>query len=325
MRKISAVAGRLSPPIILLGLLLALPGCRNTQPQAPPLPPPARRPPPSGGGASGGSTGGGSYPAQPARGDNAGLLLGNPSGAGRDPNNLLLEIPQYSLAYDASIGGPIWVCWHLEEKDLGDTDRSAFRPNASLQPAMQIRPSDYKGSGFDRGHMCPSGDRTASREDNEATFQMSNMLPQAPALNQQVWKRLEDHCRRLAEAGNELYIAAGGVGSLGRIAGGRVNIPAACWKVIVVLPRGNNDLRRINVGTRVIAVAMPNKDTDEVAQAAWSQYLVSPARIEHATHLRFFSTLPPPVRQALENKLDSGSDDEGRGTAGGRTNGRSVD
>jgi len=302
---------RHSLPALLIGALaLSTAGCR---PKSQDLPPtrPARRPPSSGGPSSGSGTS-----AAPARGDNSSLLLGNLSGAGRDPNNLLLEKPQYSLCYSARNGGPNWVSWHLEARDLGSVDRSAFRPNTALPAALQIRPGDYRGSGYDRGHVCPSGDRTARVSDNEATFEMSNMLPQAPALNQHVWKSLEDHCRDLAEAGNELYITAGGAGSSGRIADGRVNVPAACWKVIVVLPRGNNDLARINARTRVIAVAMPNKDSDEVAQSSWSHWLISPKRIEGTVGLRFFSTLPAPTREALIASIDSGSDDSGNAGPG---------
>lgn len=293
---------------LLLGAFsFSLPGCRLNSPPEAPSTRPARRP--SGASGSGGSGGSGANEAASARGDNSSLLIGNLSGAGRDPNNLLLEKPQYALSYNARNGGPNWVSWHLEARDLGSVERSAFRPNTALPVALQIQPSDYRGSGYDRGHVCPSGDRTARRSDNEATFEMSNMLPQAPALNQHVWKSLEDHCRDLAQAGNELYISAGGAGSLGRIGDGKVNIPAACWKVVVVLPRGSNDLARINARTRVIAVAMPNKDTDEVAQSSWSRYIISPSRIERTVGLRFFSTLPPSVRTALLASQDSGSDD----------------
>jgi endonuclease G len=297
---------------LLLGLglavLPALPGCRLLSPEKPATRT-TRQPT--------GGTGGGTSGAVRSTGrDNSSLMLGNPSSAGSQPNNLLLDIPQYAMSYNASLGGPNWVSWHLEEGDLGDVERSTFRPNPVLPVSLQIRPADYKGSGYDRGHVCPSGDRTRTERDNQATFQMSNMLPQAAALNQHVWKDLEDHCRDLARAGNELYISAGGAGSLGRIANGRVNIPAACWKIIVVLPRGNNDLGRINARTRVIAVAMPNKDTDAVQNAAWSQYVVSPARIEKATGLRFFATLPTNVRAALEASTDSGSDDDARSGRG---------
>ena len=303
---------RLVLPTLLLGAA-CLPGCRPRTPEAPadrPSERPTRRPRSSGSGSEQ-STGA-------SRGDDGNLLLGNLSNAGRDPNNLLLEKPQYALSYNARQGGPNWVSWHLQESDLGEADRSAFRPDTALPVALQIRSSDYKGSGYDRGHVCPSGDRTARKRDNEATFAMSNMLPQAPALNQHVWKDLEDHCRDLAREGAELYISAGGAGSLGRIADGKVNVPAACWKVIVVLPRGNNDLSRIGPRTRVIAVAMPNKDTQEVERSTWSQYLISPARIERSVGVRFFSTLPASTRQALIESVDSGSDDPNNRRAPGR-------
>jgi endonuclease G len=90
---------------------------------------------------------------------------------------------------------------------------------------------------------------------------MSNMLPQAAALNQQVWADLENYSRSLVRSGaNELYTIAGGWGSAERIANGKVNVPSVCWKIILVLPQGDNDLQRINADTRVIAVSMPNRE-----------------------------------------------------------------
>jgi hypothetical protein len=61
--------------------------------------------------------------------------------------------------------------------------RSKFAPDPDLPEGFfQVRPNDYRGSGFDRGHMCPSGDRTATKEDNEATFYVTNMVPQEMLL-----------------------------------------------------------------------------------------------------------------------------------------------
>ncbi|BCM89384.1 nuclease [Abditibacteriota bacterium] len=248
--------------------------------------------------------------------DNDNLLLGNPSAAASDANNRLIERPQFALSYNKSNGGPNWVAWHLEQKDLGRVGRGAFAPDLLLPPDSQIRPNDYRGSGYDRGHQCPSGDRTSSRENNDATFVMSNMLPQAPALNQQVWAKLENYCRDQVRAGNELYIVCGGMGSQGRI-GDKINVPQACWKIIVVLPQGGNDLGRINEQTRVIAVSMPNQDTPEVGGARWNSFITNAAAIESATGYKFFSGLPDATRQALEQKTDSG-----RAPRGG---GRSVD
>jgi DNA/RNA endonuclease G (NUC1) len=185
-------------------------------------------------------------PARAAAADNGNLLLGNPSQAAKDADNLLVEHPQHSLSYNQSNGGPNWVAWHLDSRDLGAVRRGQFMPDPLLPPDSQIRPNDYRGSGFDRGHVCPSGDRTSSRENNNATFVMSNMLPQTAALNRQVWEKLEEYERSQVRAGNELYIVAGGAGTQSRIAQGKINVPAVCWKIRVVLPDGDNDLRRIN-------------------------------------------------------------------------------
>lgn len=243
-------------------------------------------------------------PAQLKDDDNA--LLGNPSNAATgSPDNLLVTRPQFTLSYNRTNGGPNWVSWHVQTSDLGRVGRGQFLPDPLLPADSQIRPNDYRGSGYDRGHQCPSGDRTSLRDNNNATFVMSNMLPQAAALNRQVWAKLESYCRDQVRAGNELYIVAGGSGTQGRI-NNKINIPQACWKIVVVLPQGDNDLQRITPETRVIAVSMPNQDTPEVGGARWATFLTTPASIEQATGFHFFLNLSPTTRQALEQKRDSG-------------------
>ncbi|PKK34677.1 hypothetical protein BWI96_20845 [Siphonobacter sp. SORGH_AS_0500] len=66
---------------------------------------------------------------------------------------------QYVAAYLYKQGIPRWVGWHLQTSDLGDIDRQDdFRLDESLpSDAIKVRPTDYSGSGFDRGHVCPSG------------------------------------------------------------------------------------------------------------------------------------------------------------------------
>lgn len=234
------------------------------------------------------------------------LLLGNPSDASTSSDNYLVERAEHSLSYSKSNGGPNWVAWHLDRSDLGSARRSSFMPDPLLPPDMQIRPNDYRGSGYDRGHVCPSGDRTRNHNSNQATFVMSNMLPQAAELNREVWKRLEEYERSLARSGNELYIYAGGSGSAGRIAGGRINVPAICWKIIVALPVGEDDLSRVDSDTRVIAVAMPNRDRPEIGASRWAQWITTVDQIEKSTGFNFLSALPPAIEGALEQKRDSG-------------------
>lgn len=243
----------------------------------------------------------------PRDADNSSVLLGFPGAADKSANRFLLERPQYTMSYNKDDGGPNWVSWHTDKSNLGTVKRGDFRPDPMLSDDWQIRPSDYRGSGYDRGHVCPSGDRTATEEDNDATFMMSNMLPQTAALNQHVWKSLEDYCRDLAGEGNELYIVAGGVGSAKRIGRGKVNVPEECWKVVVVLPEGDGDLSRLNASTRIIAVMMPNQQNDQVEKADWPQYVTSVAHIEKETNYDFFPNVPANVRRALAKKIDSGS------------------
>ena len=120
------------------------------------------------------------------RAGNIHLTLGNPSDANTsDPNNYLIEKPEFALSYNCSTGTANWVSWQLNNSWLGNTERQEdFRPEPALPSGCyQVRPTDYRGSGFDRGHMTPSGDRTKSEPVNSATFVMSNMVPQTPANN----------------------------------------------------------------------------------------------------------------------------------------------
>jgi endonuclease G len=241
------------------------------------------------------------------------LALGNPSGAlasldNKDLNNLLVRHPAFALSYNQSNGGPNWVSWHLAQSDRGRTGRSEnFRPDPLLPPEARIRPNDYRGTGYDRGHQCPSGDRTADEAANASTFLMSNMLPQTPDLNRQLWRKFEEYCRSQLRAGaNELYIVTGGTGSVERIANGKVNVPASCWKVAVILPSGDNDLARINASTRVVSILAPNKNGVEISGGDWRTYLTSVDTIEEATKLDLLSNLPVEVQKVLEARVDTG-------------------
>lgn len=243
------------------------------------------------------------------------LTMGNPSNAVSDPQqptNYLLVKPQYVMSYHRDRGIPNWVAWHLDPTWLGPTDRQdSFRPDTSLPAGWyQVQASSYSGSGFDRGHNIPSADRTASVADNDSTFFMTNMMPQAPDNNQGPWAVLENYCRDLVNAGNELYIytggaGVGGVGSNGAantVDGGRVTVPAKTWKVILVIPQGANDIDRVVKTTRVISVIMPN--TQGIRSTPWTNYRVSVKQVEALTGLNFFTNVRPSARRILKIRKD---------------------
>jgi endonuclease G len=133
-----------------------------------------------------------SIPAATADGPSEGavnLLLGNPSGATSDPanrDNYPMLKRYYALSYIASRGGPNWVSWRVTAADRGTAPRKRqFDPDVDLPRGVyRITHRDYSGGGFDRGHLCPHSDWAFSQDASFATFVMSNIIPQAPAVNQ---------------------------------------------------------------------------------------------------------------------------------------------
>jgi len=201
------------------------------------------------------------------------LTYGMPSNASNNnTNDYLLIKPEFVLSYNCSKGTANWVSWQLNNTWLGNTERSDdFRPENSLPSGCYaVRPNDYRGSGYDRGHLTPSGDRTKNQQMNNATFVMSNIIPQVPENNREVWRELEEYSRDLVRQGKTLYIIAGGEGKQEAIADGKITVPKDTWKVILVLDRFSNV-------EDSIAVWMPNND--RVANTDWRDYIVSVAKV----------------------------------------------
>ncbi|MGY2130627.1 DNA/RNA non-specific endonuclease [Hymenobacter sp. HD11105] len=248
--------------------------------------------------------------------DNDHIALGNPSGAVTDinsPLNYLMQKPQYALSYNEKEGKPNWVSWHLDASDRGSAPRvDVFGPDPTLPAGWyQVQANSYTGSGFDRGHNCPSADRTSSPENNAATFFMTNMMPQAPQNNQGAWGDLEEYTRSFLGA-NEMYVICGsyGIGGTGNNGGvtmtldqGRITVPNRTWKVIVILPVGDNDAARITANTRVIAVDMPNTNT---LNPNWGTHRTSIDAIEAATGYDILSALPVDIQTVIEARIDNG-------------------
>ena len=246
-------------------------------------------------------------------------VMGNPTAAGSSSaDDWLIERNQYVVSYNCSKGIPNWVEWHLDTSWLGSasrTDNYRAQTDIPLPPGCyQVQGSDYSGNtsngGFDRGHDCPSGDRTNDAvPDNDATFIMTNFIPQAPNNNQQTWGNMENYIRTLATSGNEVYTwmgnaGQGGVGLNGfatTVASGHVVVPAYVWRVVMVLPTGASDLSRVDTNTRVFAVLTPNV---QGLNQNWQTWICPVSKIEQLTGMNFFPNVPASTAAVLKQKID---------------------
>jgi endonuclease G, mitochondrial len=110
---------------------------------------------------------------------------------------------------------------------------NSFHPDDRLTPSERAELADYARSGYDRGHIVPSGDMFDPKSQHES-FSLANMIPQESSINRGVWERIESGVRRMVKSRGELYAVTGPLfqgGELKRI-GGRVIVPTATFKAI---------------------------------------------------------------------------------------------
>lgn len=270
------------------------------------------------------------------------LLFGNPSEARYTPEapdtyktNYLLEKPQYTVSYNAQNLDriPNWVSWQLNQSWLGTQNkRYNFVPDETLPFTPRVMDDEYKNCGdawyaYDKGHMATSEYRSRSDKDVISTYLMSNILPQHARNNQfnTAWRNLEDFCKDdlVRSEGKELYIIAGGYGSLGTIPPGyidRVNVPEYTWKIILVLDRPGQGISDVRTSTDVIAVITPNfGEPDAFPHTVnlpengktitidsltewqdWQNWRVDVNYLEQLTGYDFLSNIPEEIQNVIE-------------------------
>jgi endonuclease G len=248
-----------------------------------------------------------SPPPPPPPGDTISVhtTLGLPSPASTSSWNDYLSVKsQYVLSYNSARKIPNWVSWELNSSYLGSAARQDdYRTDSTLPAGMpQATLADFSGSGWDRGHLCPSGDRTKTTAANSQTFILSNMVPQSQDSNGGPWAALETYSRSLA-ADNELFVIAGGAFSGGaQTIGNGVEIPDDMFKVVVVLDDAGQP---VTTATRVIGVLIPNDDSAISPGDSWRQFRISVDDIEELTGLDFLSAVDPAVQAVIESRVDT--------------------
>lgn len=236
------------------------------------------------------------------------LAMGVPTDDSPD-DEYLMRKPQYALSYNSKRNVANWVSWELNESWFGSAPRlkGKFLEDRELPAEFKrVSHDDYTNSGYDRGHMVRSEERTRSPEDNRTTFFMTNILPQYHDLNAGPWLRLEEHCQKLAtREGRELFVMAGGVFPPGKrvteTIGKDVAVPKHFFKIVVVLQPGQT-AADVQKSTQVIAVIMPNQTG--ISDDGWEKYRVSVDEIEKRTGYEFLSAVSPSIQSVIEARSE---------------------
>lgn len=203
----------------------------------------------------------------------------------------------FTLSYNELYEQAEWVAYVLDKNHLTYDDRK--RPYFIEDPFVSTKSADwrnYKGSGYDRGHLLPAGDRRFSKQAYHETFYTSNISPQNREFNAGIWNDLEQQTRRWAKRYGTLYVFTGGVleKGLDEIGDEEVAVPDLFYKIIAR-----------KQGDEIISIAflMPNESVSD----PMNTYIVSIDEIEQDTQIDFFNKLPEKQQDLFEkNKGNSG-------------------
>ena len=211
-----------------------------------------------------------------------------------DLKQTLVEYDGMTVNFNSALHIPNWVSWELLGSEVnGDQERSnqfTQDPNVEGCPTTY----DYRGSGYDRGHMAPAADMKWSENSMLQSFMLTNICPQVHALNGGLWKTLEEKCRVWAQADSAIVIIAGPVLTLPvdeYIGNAQVAVPRQFFKVILS-PYANPP--------RAIGFIMNN----EKLSGKLAKFAVSVDSVEALTGHNFFQNLPADVEQDIESQCN---------------------
>ena len=242
------------------------------------------------------------------------LPWGIPVTTGTTHEHFLFQ-KDYVIDYDDDLRVPIWEAHTIRAEDLRikRTRTEAFRRDPRLNDTVASVCEDYSHSGYDRGHMAPSGDFPQTLSSMLNSYTLSNMTPQKGELNRGFWQQFESLVRKWGQNYGQVWVITGAIfdknGDSKRDADadvdkvkGRVGIPTAYYKIIVRQPGP----RRI----QAIAAIMPQNDDDR-ENVEFDEYLasklVSIDEIESVTGIDFFPQMPKRQQNVVEKSKRTSS------------------
>ncbi len=209
--------------------------------------------------------------------------------------NAIVEHDYFMLSYLESFEQAEWVMYKLKKKHLTYDDRK--RPYFIEDPKVKSKSADwrnYKNSGYDRGHLCPAGDRRFSEYAYNETFYTSNISPQKKDFNAGVWNRLEQQVRQWCKRYGDLYIITGGVleDGLEEIGEEDVDVPNFFYKIV---------FRKKQDKIEALAFLFPHKESKK----SLPSFLVPIDVLEAKTGIDFFKNQNKKYQQKIESVVST--------------------
>lgn len=205
----------------------------------------------------------------------------------------------YGVSYNAEFKVPNWVFYELTRGELnGDNKRkNNFAPDPAVPVTQMAQLSDYRNSGYDRGHMAPAADFSWSETAMEESFYLSNICPQGHDFNAGIWLTLEEKVRDWAQRDSAICVVTGPIlpkgpkpAGMKTIGKNKVLVPQRFYKVILA-PFGQKP--------KAIGFIMENHDS----RKALSSFAVSVDSVERVVGMDFFSVLPDDVEKSVEKSF----------------------
>ena len=209
-----------------------------------------------------------------------------------DSSEIFISHFAYDLVYDELHEQAKWVFYKIDNNRINGpisrTDKFKIDP---LVVTGSANHNDYKGSGFDRGHLAPAGDMTWSIQAMNESFYYSNICPQVPSFNRGIWRKLESKVRSWVTDFDSIYVTTGPVLELNLSSiGDGVSVPKYFYKSLV----GFHDSNLFG-----IAFILPNEGSRNELQ----EFMITIDSLENLTGIDFNSTLHPKLQSQLEKSV----------------------
>jgi len=148
----------------------------------------------------------------------------------------------YAIGYSFVHKSPAWVAYKLtrDSVSLNVVQRkNLFEIDNEIPDEYRAVHTDYRGSGYDRGHLAPASSMDFSYQAMKESFLFSNIIPQKPGFNRfgfghyGAWGALEKYVRSWAIARDGIYVVTGPVyHTVIDVIGNDIEIPSHFFKVI---------------------------------------------------------------------------------------------